>query len=286
MTAITTLTRPTIGPPARPRPEAINQAPLGGHRALDLAKTFRAEWTKLRTLRSTWWTIGGSAFVSIGLAAVICAAQVSQWDQMTAKQRLTFDPTSTTLIGVLFATVILGSLAVRAMTGEYSSGMIRVTFSALPRRRSVLAAKAAILAVVVFPVALASNLVAFLVGSQILASKHAGASLGQPGVIRAIIFGALAVSLVAVVGLGLGGIIRRTAGATTALSLGIIGTQIFGLALPAGFRQYLPGSAIQALLTVNHSSGLLAPVTALAVMAGYAAVAFGIASTMVARRDA
>jgi hypothetical protein len=150
----------------------------------------------------------------------------------------------------------------------------------------VLAAKATILAAMAFAVALVSNLVAFLVGSQILASKHAGIQLGQHGVITAIVLGAVAVSLVSVMGLGLGAIIRRTAGATTALSLAIIGSQLFGIALPSGARQYLPGSALQAVVTVNHSDGLLGPAAAVLVLAGYAAVAFVVASTMIARRDA
>jgi len=197
------------------------------------AHTFRAEWTKLRTLRSTWYTIGGAAFLSIGLGALICLVQVGQWDTMSAKQRLAFDPTSTALIGVLFASVILGSLAVRAITSEYACGMIRVTFAAIPKRPTVLAAKAAILAAVVFPVALLSNLAAFLVGSQILSSKHLGATLGQTGVIQAIVFGALAISVVAVIGLGLGGIIRHTAGATTAYQHDPAGTLI---------AQHIPGT--------------------------------------------
>ena len=255
-------------------------------RATTIVDTFNAEWTKLRTLRSTWFTVGGTVFISVGLAALICIAQVSQWDQMSAKQRLQFDPTSTALIGVLFAAVILGTLAVRAITSEYSSGMIRVTFSAIPGRRGVLAAKAAILAVIAFPVALATNLASFFLGRQILSAKHVSMSLGQPGVIRAIVFGALTVSLVTLIGLGLGGIIRRTAGATTALMLGIIGSQIFGIALPAGARQYLPGAAIQAVVSVKHLAGLLPPATALAVLAGYALVALAVASRLITARDA
>ncbi len=282
-TTLVTPAAPTSGSEGRVRQSL---APAPAHSPSDIARTFQAEWTKLRSLRSTWWTIAGGAFVTIALSALICLAQVSQWDQMSAKQRLTFDPTSTALIGVLFATVILGSLAVRSITSEYASGMIRVTFSAIPKRRSVMVAKAAIMAAVTFPVALVANLAAFEVGSQILATKHAGASLGQHGVILAIVFGAIAVSVVSVIGLGLGGIIRRTAGATTALSLAIVGSQLFGIALPSGARQYLPGSALQAVVTVHHSSGMLAPAAGLAVLAGYAALAFGIAVTMIARRDA
>ncbi len=248
--------------------------------------TVRAEWTKLRTLRSTWYTLGGAAIASIVLGALVSLATVSQWDQMTAKQRLSFDPTSTALIGVLFASVIVGSLAVRAITSEYSTGMIRVTFSAIPGRYGVMAAKAAILAVIAFPVALVSNVLAFLAASQVLSTKHIASSFGDPGVIQAILFGALAVSVISVIGLGLGGIIKRTAGATTALSLIIIGGSIFGIALPAGARQYLPSSALQAVVNVKSASGLLSPAMGLAVLVAYAAVAFAVACQLIVRRDA
>jgi hypothetical protein len=111
-------------------------------------------------------------------------------------------------------------------------------------------------------------------------------SLGQPGVIKAIVFGALAVSAVTIIGLGLGGIIRRTAGATTALLLAIMGSQIFGLALPAGARQYLPGTALQAVTSVQNLDGVLSPARGLAVIVAYALVAVAVASRLIANRDA
>jgi ABC-2 type transport system permease protein len=260
--------------------------PVPTERAVNVTDTFKAEWTKLRTLRSTWYTLGGAAIASVVLGALVSLATVSQWDQMTPKERLSFDPTSTALIGVLFASVIVGSLAVRAITSEYSTGMIRVTFSAIPGRRGVMAAKAAILAAVAFPVALVSNVLAFFAASEVLSSKHIASSLGDHGVVQAIVFGALAVSVVTVMGLGLGGILKRTAGATTALSLVIIGGSIFGIALPAGARQYLPSSALEAVVSVKSASGLLSPAVGLAVLAAYAAIAFVVSSNLIARRDA
>jgi len=255
-------------------------------RATTIADTFRAEWTKLRTLRSTWYTVAGAVLASVALAALVCVATVGQWDKMSTSQRADFDPTSTALIGVLFAAAILGSLAVRAITSEYSTGMIRVTFSAIPGRRGVLAAKAAILAAIAFPVALVTNLASFFIGRQILAGKHISMSLGQAGVVEAIVLGAVAVSLVTAIGLGLGGIIRRTAGATTALMLAIIGSGIFGIALPEGARQYLPGTALQAVTSVQHTAGLLPPGRAVGVLAAYAIVALATASRLISGRDA
>jgi ABC-2 type transport system permease protein len=256
-------------------------------RTVTAVTTFKAEWTKLRTLRSTWITLGAASLVSVGFGALIAATTVSRFDAMTAKERLRLDPTSDALIGLLFATVFLGSLAVRSITAEYGSGMIRTTFAALPRRRTVVGAKAAILALVAFPVALVSNVVAFVIAQQIFATKHVAANFSQPGVVRAIVFGALAVSLVSVIGLSLGGLVKRTAGATTLLSLIVVGGSIFGGLLPVGISQYLPSSAIQAMVTVNHSAGgLVSPVAGLLVLAAYAAAGLGAASMVIARRDA
>ena len=261
-------------------------AVVPARRTSPFVKAVKAEWVKLRTLRSTWLTVGAAMAASVVLGAAIVESTVSQWDSMTAKQRLTFDATSSSMIGVLFGAVILGGLAVRAITSEYGSGMIRTTFTALPKRRSVLAAKAVAVATVAFPIVLALDFVTFVIGQQILAAKHVQASLSTPGVGQAIMLGAVVVSLVTVIGVGLGAIIRHTAGATTALSLVLIGGALFATFLPAGFRQYLPETAVQATVTVHRSDGLLTPFTAVGVVAAYAVGIFAIAMLRVASRDA
>lgn len=273
------MTATTYSPAAHLREVAVPRPTTFGD-------TLMAEWTKLRSLRSTWYTVGGAAAASMAMAALICLETASQWDRMKPSEIAVFDPTGQTLVGVLFATAILGALAVRTITSEYGNGMIRVTFAAIPGRGGVLAAKAVILAAVAFPVALVANIVGFLVGSQILASKVDVPSLTNPDTLQAIAFGAIAVSLVAVLGLGLGGMIRRTAGATTALMVAIIGSQLFGLVLPEVARQYLPGMAIQAMVSVNHQPGVLHPIAGLAVLTAYALVAFRVATTLMTRRDA
>lgn len=254
--------------------------------APNFLSTLQAEWTKIRTLRSTWLTVGGAIAASVGLAALISLAVVSQWDTMSASERQSVDPTSQALIGVLFGAVILGCLAVRVITAEYATGMIRATFSAIPGRNGVLAAKAAVIVAITFPVALLVNFASFFACREILATKHLSMSLGDAGVMQAIVLGALTVSVVSILGLGLGGIMRRTSGAITVLMLAVMGTQIFGFAVPAGLREYLPGNAIQAVVTVSHSPELLGPVAAFAVLVAYAATAMGVASRLVSVRDA
>ncbi|MDQ6804054.1 MAG: hypothetical protein M3065_03595 [Actinomycetota bacterium] len=109
---------------------------------------------------------------------------------LNARQRHTFDPTSASLFGVIIAAALLGALAVRSVTAEYSTGMIRSTFSAMPARRLVLAAKAATVAAFVLPVALLCDVAGFELGQRIFASKHLQVALSHHGVPRAIVFGA------------------------------------------------------------------------------------------------
>ena len=225
--------------------------------------------------------------ISIGLGAVLCVSQAGQWAAMNAQQRSAFDPTACSLGGFfLVGAVLLGALAVRTVTAEYSTGMIRSTFTAMPTRRLVLAAKAAVTAAFVFPVALLAVVVSFGVGQRVFAGKHLQASFGHPGVLQALVFAALGVSLVAIIGVGLGGLIRHTAAATTALVLIIVGGVTLGQFLPAGLRQYLPGTALEAAVTVHRSAGLLRPGTAILVLGIYAIVALVAASMRMAHRDA
>jgi ABC-2 type transport system permease protein len=252
-----------------------------------ITRTVKAEWTKLRTLPSTWRTAVMAVTISIGLGAVLCISQANQWASMTAQQRRTFDPTACSLGGFfLVGAVLLGALAVRTVTAEYSTGMIRTTFTAMPTRRLVLAAKAAVTAAFVFPVALLAVVVSFAVGQAVFVGKHLQVSFGHPGVLQAMVFAALGVSIVALIGVGLGGLIRHTAAATTALVLIIVGGVTLGQFLPAGLRQYLPGTALEAAVTVHRSAGLLKPGTAIIVLGVYAVVALVAASLRVAYRDA
>lgn len=248
-------------------------------------RTYVAEWTKLRTLRSTWATVVGSFALSVFLAYVVASQQAGEWESMTPAQQGEIDPVATSLIGVLFATVIFGSLAVRSITSEHSTGMIRLTFSAMPQRRSVLVSKAAIVGGIALGTALAANVLSFVVGQQVMASVGVDASLGDPDAARSIVLGSLAVGATAVLGVGLGSIVRRTAIGTTVLAVAIIGSQMFAGIVPDGARKYLPGNALQATVTGERTSDLLAPVTATLTFAGYAGIALVVAVAIVNRRD-
>ncbi len=187
-------------------------APARPVHAITISRILKAEWTKLRTLPSTWRTAAFALVFSIAAGAVLVISQADQWAIMTAAQHRTFDATSCSLFGVMIAAVLLGALAVRSVSAEYATGMIRSTFASMPSRRLVLAGKAVTVAAFAFPVALVSNFVGFEIGQRIFAAKHLQVGLGHPGVLVAILFGAVAVSLIAVIGVGLAGVIRHTAG--------------------------------------------------------------------------
>jgi ABC-2 type transport system permease protein len=256
--------------------------PLRTGAATTITRYLKGEWTKLRTLPSTWRTAALAGALAVGFTGAVDLNQVS----LTAQQRHTFDATSASLFGVIIAATLLGALAVRSVTAEYATGMIRATFSAMPARRLVLAAKAATAAALVLPIALLCDVAGFALGQRIFAGKHLQVALSHPGVPRAIVLGAVAASLVSIIGVGLGGLIRHTAAATTTLTIIIVGDVILGQLLPAGLRQYLPGTAMQAAVTGHRSSGLLTPDSAIAVLGVYAAIALAAALIRVAHRDA
>jgi ABC-2 type transport system permease protein len=134
--------------------------------------------------------------------------------------------------------------------------------------------------------ALFADVVSFVLGQRIFAAKHIQVAFTHPGVLEAAVYGAVAVSLIAMIGVGLGGLIRHTAAATTALVLVIVGGVTLGQFVPAGLSEYLPVTALQAAVTFNDSAGLLRPGIAIAVLGIYAAITLVTASIRMAHRDA
>jgi hypothetical protein len=259
-------------------------------RARGPVDTLRSEWTKLRTVRSTWYclliVLGGS----IAVGSLVCAAIAAHWDKMSLHERVTFDPTFRSLTGLAIAQLAVGVLGVLAITAEYSSGMIRSTLAAVPGRREVLAAKAAALAPIALIVGTAACVGSFLVGQAILSGKGIGVSLAQPAVLRAVLGGGLYLTALALFGLGLGIICRRTAAGISAF-VGLVlvaPTVIRTLPAPWGnnIAKFLPSEAGQALISVKPASGQLAPWTGFAVLGAWAAAALVLGAILIARRDA
>ena len=142
----------------------------------------RSEWTKLRSLRSTYWSAAFVVLATVGLGIFMGA----RWAHQSGPIPPGFDSTNTSLSGVYLAQIIVGALGVLTITSEYATGMIRATFSAVPQRRTLLAAKAVVLAVATLVLAEAVCFVAFLSCQALLANKGVGVSLGDPGALRSV----------------------------------------------------------------------------------------------------
>ena len=175
----------------------------------------RMEWLKLRSVRSTAWVGLVSVAAMIGLA-VLVLSQI-HWNTMSAADRATFDPTNDSMTGLAIAQLAAGVLGVLVITGEFSSGMIRATFAAVPRRRLVLAAKAAVAGAVALVAGEILAFAAFAAGELALKGGAQHAALSQPGVLRAVLRAGAYPALIALIGLGLGALIQHTAGAICAL---------------------------------------------------------------------
>ena len=249
----------------------------------------RSEWTKLRSVRSTWWTLLATVILLIGIGVLACAVFVARWPHLSAADKLTFRPLRVDLAGVELAELSLGVLGVLSITAEYSTGMIRSSLSAVPTRLPVLIAKALVFAAVAFAVTLPSVFIVFFAGQGILSGQHINITITHPGVVRALFGAALFLPAMGVLGLGLGTITRSTAGGIATLTgLVFVLPPILGL-LPSSIDNavspYLPNRAGAAVWTIHHGPHILAPWEGFGVFCGYALLSLIIASVLLVRRD-
>ncbi|MGH3416129.1 MAG: ABC transporter permease, partial [Actinocrinis sp.] len=175
-----------------------------------------SEWTKLRTVRSTYLTALFAAFGAVAVAVAICVRYAQEYSTMSPDDRQG-DLTNFSLSGLYLAQVALGALGVLVISGEYGTGMIRATLAAVPQRRLVLAAKGLVLTGATVLLGEAVSFAAFGLGQAILSGKHLGVSLADPGALRAVAGAGLYLAATALLGFGLGALIRHSAGALSAL---------------------------------------------------------------------
>jgi hypothetical protein len=181
------------------------------------ARTLRAEWVKLRSVRSTWLIISLAALGGLGIGVLELASTAHQWASLSASDQAAFDPVGDSFAGFEFAQLALGALGVLVATGEYATGTIGPTLVATPQRLRWYAAKATVLAAVTIPICLACAFSAFLLGQRTLAGSNLEVSLAAPHVLRSVFSAGLYLSVVTLVGFGLGALIRHTAGALTVM---------------------------------------------------------------------
>ena len=250
----------------------------------------RSEWTKLRTVRSTMWALVFTVISIIGLGVLLSAIVVGHWDHRTLSEITGFDPLLYSFAGLNVAQLSVGVLGVLVMTSEYATGVIRLTFGATPQRRLLLGAKVLTFSLVVAVVSLISCVAVFFICQAMLASKHAGVSITDPGVLRAVLGGAAKMLLIGVIAVGVGAIVRHTAGAVAVLFAVLLIIPGLVQLLPQPWNNnitlYLPSSAGAAMSAVVRFPNLLAPGAGFLVLLAYAAATIGVAMALLVRRDA
>lgn len=263
--------------------------PRPGYR-VTLGRVIRSEWTKLRSLRSTWIALGAAALLTVGLSAAF------GYGYNGAIEAGEVQPTTAEGIDVAFLALdlyalVIGVFGVLQMSGEYGSGMIRASLAAVPRRLPVLWAKALVLVAVAGVLSLAVCFASFLV-SQSFVGSH-GAALSDPGVPRAILGAAAYPVAMGLLGLGLGAILRHTATTITVFVAALL--LVPGL-LPAALSEsledtvmpYVPVVAAQAMYALEPGGTLklLSPGAGGAVLAGYVIAMLAGGAALLRRRDA
>jgi ABC-2 type transport system permease protein len=268
---------------------SIAAAAVADRKGVTQARVIRSEWTKLRSLRSTRWSLLVATVLTIGFPILASAVISAHWGQRSPSDRAHFHALDVSLIGSQIAQLAIGVLGVLVISGEYSTGMIRASFTAVPKRLPVLWAKAVVFALVTFVLMLPAVLIAFFASQSILSRHHVQVAFSDPHVARAVIGAALYLTVIAIFSLALGTILRNTAGgiATFAAILFVIPPLMN--VLPQSWNdaasRYLPSNAGRAILSATRDSGSLAPWTGFGVFCAYAAGALVLAAVLLVRRD-
>jgi hypothetical protein len=254
-------------------------------------RVLRSEWTKLWSLRSTRWSLL-AALLSMGaLGPIIAAVQMSRWSQMRPEERFTLDSINIGVGGWHLAQLAIGVLGVLVISGEYTTGMIRSSLMAVPRRLPVLWAKLVVFAVVSFVLMFAASLVSFVIVQAIVKQHHVQHSLSSPGAMRTVVGAALFLTVLSILCVALGALLRNTAGGIAAFVFLLFVLPGISAILPSSVNDavspYLPLSAGTAIASHHFDSPHhLAPWAGFGLFCAYAAAAVIAAGVLMLRRDA
>jgi hypothetical protein len=269
-------------------PAARGRAGFGG--------ALRSELTKIRSVRSTYWSLIAMVVITIGIGALFAFGRVQNFSQIPAggqaleRARDISRATETSLFGLILGQLVIAVLGALTITSEYSTGMIRTSLSVMPRRGVSLAAKAVVFGAIALIVGLVTSFASYFVGQAILSSQHLNSTIGQPGVLRAVIGGGLFLAVCGLLSFGLGAVLRHTAGAITA-SIGVL----FVLFVLTGFLpsnwavhidKWIPFNAGGAIWENQSGTSMFSPWTGFALFCGYAAVALAAGLILFRSRDA
>ena len=259
----------------------------------------RSEWTKLRSLRSTYWSLLVAVLALSGLGMLFAAIKMSEWSRlavedprMLAAERAHFSSIDAAVGGYHLAQLAVGVLGVLVISAEYTTGMIRASLMAVPTRLAVLWTKLAVFGGVTFVLMLWCALVGFFGVQAIVAHEGVDSALGDPDALRVVVGTALYITAVGALGLGLGALLRNTAAAiSTFVAVLFVLPGIVALAASRPERVDRPVPA--AACGLRHRDGAartapddLAPWAGFGLFCGYVAVVVGLAAWRLAREDA
>jgi ABC-2 type transport system permease protein len=252
----------------------------------------RAEWTKLWSVRSTAWSLGILVIAAIGIDTALTAATIGSWQSVSAASKSIYlaDPTGFLGAVLAFAGIPICVLGVMVISSEYSTGMIQASILAVPRRTPMLAAKAAMFAIVTFVIGELVGFSSFFIGQAIIHS-HVPVSLYDPGVLRAVFGVGLYLTVLGLLGLAIGALVRHTGAALTVVIVFVIVLSNLARALPGNLgthvAAYMPSNA-GVLITHAHqeAADLLSPWQGFGVLCLWAALLFCAAFYLLNRRDA
>lgn len=265
----------------------VAATPAGRYGMADLV---RSEWTKLRTVRSTAWTLGMTALVGLAASGIATGVTRAQWAAMPASNKASFHPVEVSLMGVyLGGTLLLGILGILVMSSEYATGTIRATLAAAPRRPMVLAAKVLVFGAATLVAAEVTAFAGFFLGQALLTSPAPHATLSSPGALRAVAGIGLFLCVVGLLALGIAVLVRHTAGAISAYVGVILVLPIIVSALPGTLQP-----EIERLLPIEFGSvmindsapGAFGPWAGLLILCGYAVLVLALGALFLVRRDA
>ena len=249
-----------------------------------------AEWIKLRSVRSTYLILAAAAVAAVAVGYLVTHSDVTHWATMTAQAKAAFDPVSDSFSGLGLAQLAFGALGVLVISSEYATGLIRTTFTAVPRRRAVLAAKATIAGAVSLAAGEAIAFATFFTGQQALSAQHLQVTLAHPGALRGVLAAGFYLAVMAWAGLGLGTLIRHTAGAITTMTAVVFLLPQIIHALPAPWNvqagKYTLNLAAQQMIAQHPQPGYFGAGPSFLIVAAYAAAALAAAAILITRRDA
>lgn len=262
---------------------------LSGSR-VTFGRVMASEWTKLRSVRSTYWTVISMFVVTVGLGMLISWAVTTSYDELSASDKATFDPTAISLSGLTFGQLAIAVLGAMVISVEYSTGGIRSTFTAVPQRLKLFGAKAVVFFLLALVTGLVVSFASFFVGQFFLGREDIGASLGDTDVLRAVVGGGLYLAGSGMFGFAFGALLRSTAGGITLAVAALMVLPIIAATLPGGWgdtiERYFTSNAGSQITTVTSTGNVLSPWAGYLVFTVWWLVILAIAAVLLKRRDA